>query len=165
MAMTENSRHKEQIEELRARIAVRGLFINIIGPLVLFGLGYSLRLVGLTSATPSLDSNLQTIITYGLGGLALLDLVFGMLLVKSSLKPQQLRAYGIAFQSFADRVVQVTTVSFAIGAFAIVYGFVLYLLGATIETFVFFLLVSLVAFRLLRPSHDRLESLWQQVSA
>ncbi len=162
--MVDETHNDEQIEGLRSRIAVRGLFINIIGPLVLFGIGYGLRNAGISTDQSVLSSGTQTTVTYSLGGLALLDLIIGKLLLTSSLKPRQLREHGTGFSRFADRVVKITTISFTIGASAILYGLFLYLLGSTIETFVFFLLVNLVAFRLLRPGKDRLESLWAEVS-
>jgi membrane protein implicated in regulation of membrane protease activity len=69
------------------------------------------------------------------------------------------------FAGFSARCVAGMTVVFAVGAAPAVYGFVVYALGATIEQFIFFALVSLVGYRFLRPGKDELERLWEQTVA
>jgi hypothetical protein len=70
-----------------------------------------------------------------------------------------------SFAAFEERCKQNVIVIFAVGASPAVYGFILWALGGTIEQFIFFIIISLIGYRALRPGREWLEKLWTTVSA
>jgi len=147
-------------EELRAALAKRGVIFNILIPFVFLGAGYTLRRMGVFSENTILDESTHQLLLYILGALALGELVIAYFLKRSLLSPERLGTAQMTFAEFSARCVAGMTIVFMVGAAPAMYGFVVYALGATIEQFVFFVLVSLVGYRFLRPGKDELERLW-----
>lgn len=159
--------HRESppgLADLHEVILKRGLAINLLMPLILLGIGYVLREAGIVRDTPLLDDEMHRLLLYILGAIAIGELAMAVYLKKRILNASQFLGTGGSFPVFAERCRSKTILIFLIAASPAIYGFVLFVLGGTIEQFVFFLLISLVGFRLTRPGKDDLEKLWLMVS-
>lgn len=162
--MDESQRPAERWDDLLAAIATRGVVINLLVPLALLAVGYLLRRAGVTPDTPALEEATHRLVLYILGAVAVGELAAASYVKKMMLRPSRFAEINGSFAAFAERCKQSIALVFAICAAPAVYGFALYALGGTIEQFIFFLLISLIGFRFLRPGKDRLEKLWADVS-
>ncbi len=161
--MNDSPVREENWEELRAALAKWGVLINMLAPFLLLGIGYALRGLGVFPETPKLEQSAYQIILYAFGAVALGKLAVAFYLKKMLLRPSRLSDAGKSFRGFSERCIRSMALVFAIGAAPAVYGFVLYALGGTIEQFIFFILISLVGYRLIRPGKDELEKLWDRI--
>jgi len=154
----------EQWGDLRAVIAQRGVLINIATPFFLLAVGYALRRLAGLGAEPAFDEETQKLFAYILGAVAIGELAAGFFIRRSSLKPSRFDSSTISFAAFAQQCVKVLTVVFILGAFPAMYGLILYAFGGAIEQFIFFILISLVGYRFLRPNLDDLQKLWTDIT-
>lgn len=153
----------ENWEELQADLAKRGVIINVLAPFVLLGIAYMLRGMGFLPEIPQLDDSMHQTLVYVFGVVALGELAVAFYLKRMWLRASWFVDVSGSFGGFSTRCIERMTIVFAVGASPAVYGFVLYALGGTIEQFIFFILISLVAYRLVRPGKAELEKLWEQV--
>jgi hypothetical protein len=149
---------------LHASIAHRGVLINVVAPFFLLAIGYTLRRFAGLGTEPAFDEGTHKMISYVLGALAIGELAAGFFIRRSNLRPSRLGPSAPSFAAFGRHCLNALTVVFILGAFPSIYGLALYAVGGTIEQFVFFILVSLVGYRLLRPSLEDLEKLWASVT-
>ncbi|MFC1475897.1 hypothetical protein ACFLQW_02740 [Candidatus Zixiibacteriota bacterium] len=163
--MNDAPRPEENWDELRAALAKWGVLINILGPFLLLGVAYILRATEIFPETPKLDESSFQILLYALGAVALGELAVAFYLKKTMLRPPRFMETKHSFGKFFTRCVESMTLVFAVGAAPAVYGFVLYALGGTIEQFIFFILISLIGYRFVRPGKDELEKLWDKIGA
>jgi len=164
MTAAEITPSPEQWGDLRAVIAQRGVLINIAIPFFLLAVGYALRRLAGLGAEPAFDEHTQKLFSYILGAVAIGELAAGFFIKRSSLKPSRFGPSNLPFAVFATQCVKVLMVVFILGAFPAMYGLILYAFGGTIEQFIFFILISLVGYRLLRPSLDDLQKLWTEIT-
>jgi len=153
----------QRLDDLQEVIVKRGLVINLVMPLVLLGIAYVLRGAGLAADTPLLDETTHRLLLYVLGAIALGELALAIYLKKRTFNASQFLSIGGSSAAFAERCKTKITLIFAIAASPAVYGFIMYVLGGTIEQYLFFVLIGLIGFRLVRPGKDELEKLWATV--
>jgi len=100
---------------------------------------------------------------FSLGAVAVGDIAMAFYLRKILFGPSRFAVTNRSFASFAKICANNVITIFALGASPSLYGFVLYALGGTIEQFIFFILISLIAYRAVRPNKEYLEKLWETV--
>jgi len=143
-------------ERLAERAAQRGVIINLLLPGVLVLLAFVVRRNGI-GTDESAAPEWQPLLFYVFLALGVADLFAAFALRRTLLAPMRLRAV-LADAPAAERLIMnAATVAFALGASPMVYGIVLYLLGGDMQQVAVFAIVSLLAFRLLRPSAGFLE--------
>ncbi len=150
-------------DSLRATIARRGVLINILVPFLLLAVGYLFRKLGMLPEFPTLDESAHNLLLYILGAVAVGEIAVAFYLRKILFQPARFMATNRSFAAFAEICANNVITVFALGASPSIYGFVLYALGGTIEQFIFFILIALIAYRAVRPDKELLEKLWENV--
>jgi len=142
-------------DDLAARIAKRGIIINLIAPLGLVALAYAIREAGI-GVDPANRLELFPILFYAFFAVSVSELIAAFILRRQLFTAQRLGVDTATGRFDANKALQAATIVLAIGATPIVYGIALYLLGGAITDVVWFALMNLLAFRLLRPDAEYL---------
>jgi len=154
---------EEQWDQLQSRLLKFGVFINLLGPFVIFIAAYVWQSRGVGSDLPVERETTFKLMLYILGLIALGEIAVGAFLKKAVFfNPQKIGPIA-SFAAFGDRCQGNVVILHALGAAPAIYGLVLVLFGGTIEHFIFFLVLSLLGYRILRPDKAQLQALWDQL--
>ncbi|MBI5867769.1 MAG: hypothetical protein HZB43_05690 [candidate division Zixibacteria bacterium] len=143
-------------EHLADRATRMGILVNLGIPALTVAVAVLLReghLLGLPEAMPEF---LQPLF-YILGGVALMELAAAYLLRRLFFSPARVAPFCHDPNQIELWVVRSSFVIFAMGASPIVYGVVVYLIGGDLRQLAFFGLLTLLAYRLLRPTGDLID--------
>jgi hypothetical protein len=140
-------------EHLAERSARIGILINLAAPALIVAVAVTLRESGLVPL-PEGQSALTSLLFYVLGGVALMELAAGFVVRRTLFTPRRVASFRCDARLVEQWVVRSSTVVFALGASPIIYGVVVYFLGGDLRHLAFFGMVTLLAYRLLRPTAD-----------
>lgn len=136
--------------DLEAKAARLGLIINLAAP---FGVAMiALILVQSGAVRPAMDFRESPLLFYVLGAVAISELAAGYFIRRIFFSPQKARELAGDPFKVEQWVLRSSIILFALGASPIIYGVVLYILGGDLKQLAFFAIISLVGYRLLRPT-------------
>ncbi len=138
-----------------------GVWINLAGPAILAGIAYALNQSGTIQPNPDLESG-QSVLFFALVGVAISELVAAFVMRRVLFAPQRARPIRHDPALVESWVVRSSIVIFALGASPMIYGVILYLLSGDLRQLALFGIVSLLAYRLFRPTRDLLEEALQE---
>jgi hypothetical protein len=142
--------------EVLERATKRGNQICVLAPLLLIGAIHLLRMAGITTPqgeTPAIyDLLLMIFIALGVA-----EVAAAFFLRRSLFAPARFEPMRADHGRVADEIMRASTVVATVGAGPILYGAILYLMGGEVRDVVYFGLLNLLGFRLLRPDVFLLE--------
>lgn len=142
------------IEGLAGRALKLALFVNLLIPAMLVIAVYVLRLLDVMPRTTSFLPDKLQLLYFVLVFVALSELVAALVLKKAMFGPDKVRPTLGSTEEFGKLVIGGTVTLAALGASPVLYGIVLYILGEDISKVALFTLVTLVHFRLFRPTAE-----------
>lgn len=153
----------DEIRKSHMQIVLKGLIMNLLIPAVLVGAGVALRNIMFSGDTDQIiktEEDIQ-VFFYALMFVAIMDIPVVLFLKKILLKPLDLAAGSESTEvPTLSKIAAQYTILYNFSMAASVWGFIYYLLGGTIEYFILFALISLLTFRLIRPSNEFYYSLF-----
>lgn len=144
------------IDYLVQRATRLGILLNVGLPALFAAVAVALRESGVLALPKELPAPLQPLF-YVLGGVALMELAAAYFLRRLFFSPARVAPFCHDPVQIEQWIMRSAFVIFALGASPIVYGVVLYLLGGDLRQLAFFGIVTLLAYRLLRPTADMIE--------
>lgn len=144
-------------QQLAERAARLGMVINILLPAVVAIVAYAVHAAKLVSPIESFTSD-PPIIFMVFGAVALSELVVAYFMRRALFSRHRTTAIRDDATKVEQWVMRSSLVIFAIGASPMIYGAVLYLLSGDIRQLAFFGIVTLLAYRLFRPTPELLEN-------
>jgi hypothetical protein len=152
------------VSGLADRLLKLTLLINLALPGFLFLVVYLLKSVAILPSNTLIPSGTLQVIFYTLLFVAASEVGVAFILKKAFFAPEKVRPALHESAAFAKLVTAGSITLAALGASAMFYGVVLYMLGLEIKMVALFALIALVHFRLFRPTADSLRSLIAQAS-
>jgi hypothetical protein len=146
------------LEHLVNRTVRLGLIINLLAPATLAAVAFTLHEIGIVPTVPSLEQG-PSILFFVLGALAISELIAAFVLRRALFSQARVRPIRDDPTLVEQWLVRSSIVIFAVGASPMVYGAVLYLLSGDTGQLAFFGIITLLAYRLFRPSKALLEEL------
>jgi hypothetical protein len=132
-----------------------GLLINLAGP---FGVAMiAILLIQTGTVEPAMNFIESPLLFYVLGGVAIMELAAGHFVRRTLFSVSKAREVAHDPAKTEQWVLRSSIVLFALGASPMFYGVVVYLLGGEISQLAFFGILTLVGYRLLRPTSSLLE--------
>lgn len=150
--ITTSSRH--DVANLGDRLLKLTLLINIALPAALFVVVYILRSMKLIPAQALVPIETLRILFFALVFVAVTELVTSFIVKKALFAPDKIRTVLHDLPGFAKLATGATITLAALGASAMMYGIVLYILGEDLTKVALFGLIALVHFRLFRPTAE-----------
>jgi hypothetical protein len=144
------------LDRLVARAVRLGLLINLLIPAGVAALAFGLRESGVGPQDPSLAEG-PSVVFVVLVAVAVGDLVAAFLLRRRLFSPEQVRSIRHDPSQVEHWLVRASAIVFVIGASPMVCGAILYMLSGDIRHLAFFGIITLLAYRLFRPTKDLLE--------
>jgi hypothetical protein len=141
------------VEHLAQRAGRIGILINLVVPALIVAVAVALRGGKLVALPEQLSPALQPLF-YVLGATALMELVAAYVLRRVFFAPNRIAPFCHDSGQVEQWVVRSSAVVSALGASPAVYGVVIYLLGGDLRQLAFFGMITLLAYRLLRPTVD-----------
>jgi hypothetical protein len=144
-----------QIREAHMRAIYLGLIFNLLTPIALLVLGFLIKRAMVTGGggwavtAETLQILFWTLLVVGLSELGV-ALYLKKILFRPGMPELREREPQAAVRFLLSRFV----VLFALAMTPAVYGFVYYLMGGTFQHFVLFGLISLVIYRIVRPTQE-----------
>ena len=150
--------NQTQIREAHMKIMYLGLLFNLVVPAVILAAGLAFRKF-VQGGDFEGTANAQRFLLYALLAVAVSEVPVALFIKKQMLKPLPIGgATGPA--PTVDFVISRYIVLFSLAVAPSIYGFVWFMLGGSLPEFVLFALVSLIIFRLVRPSAEFFYSLF-----
>ena len=138
-------------EHLAERSARLGVLINLAAPGLIVAVAVVLREGGFIPLPEGPSASVGVLFCV-LGAVALLELVAGFVVRRTLFAPGCIAPFCHDARQAEQWVVRSSMVVFALGASPIIYGVVVYFLGGDLRHLAFFGMVTLLAYRLLRPT-------------
>lgn len=151
------------VDTLAGRLLKLAILINIVVPAFMFMVVYLLRVGGALPASLVPGGTLQ-IIFYAFLFVAISELAVAFVVKRAIFAPDKVRLTLGDSAAFTKLVGAGTIVLAALGAASMMYGIVLFILGAGLASVAAFGLIALIHFRLFRPSAEFIRSLITQLS-
>jgi hypothetical protein len=145
------------LDHLIAKAMRLGLWINVIGPAAIAALAYLLHESGTVPTSPEFEYG-QPALSYVLVVVAIGELITAFVLRRIFFSADRTRPIRHDPELVEQWLLRSLGVIFALGAAPVAYGAVLFLLSGDIRQLALFGIVSLLAYRLFRPTKDLLES-------
>ncbi|HWO56222.1 MAG TPA: hypothetical protein VNN55_01520 [bacterium] len=145
-------------DDLAARALRIALAVNVVIPLLLFVAIYLLKSAAIIPSSVSIPTSTQRLLFIVMALVAVSEVAVGFIVRKALFAPAKLRLILADADLFAKMVMGAGIVLAALGAASMVYGIVLYALGAPESWVAVFGLIGLVHFRLLRPTSEFLRA-------
>ncbi len=143
-------------EHLADRATRIGILVNLGFPALIVAVAVLLREGRLLRLPEAMPEFLQPLF-YILGAVALMELAAAYFLRRLFFSPARVAPFCHDPIQIEQWVVRSSFVIFALGASPIVYGVVVYLIGGDLRQLAFFGLLTLLAYRLLRPTGDLID--------
>jgi hypothetical protein len=153
------------IDELAGKALKLALFINLLIPALLIIAVYILSSMDMMPRAMSYPADTLQLMYFVLLAVALSEMVAALILRKAMFAPEKVRPVLGNSGEFSKLVMTGTTALAALGASPVIYALVLYILGEDISKTAIFPLVTLVHFRLFRPSAEFLREVVRQAQA
>lgn len=157
----------EDIRKSHMQMVLKGLILNLLVPGILVGAGVALRKImgsGDVDQIIKSDRDLQFFL-YALMFVALMVVPIVFFLKKKLLKPLDLAAGSESTTvPTTSQIATKYTILYYLSMAASIWGFIYYLLGGQFQYFILFALISLITFRLIRPSAEFYYSLYGERS-
>ncbi len=147
-----SSRH--DVANLADRLLKLTLLINVALPAALFVVVYILRSMKLIPTQVLVPIETLQILFFALVFVAVTELVTSFIVKKALFAPAKVRTVLNDASGFAKLAKGATVTLAALGASAVLYGIVLYILGEDLTKVALFGLIALVHLRLFRPTAD-----------
>jgi len=145
----------EEIRKSHMQMVFKGLIMNLLIPGVLVIAGVALRNIMFSGDVDQVikdEKDLQ-VFFYALMFVAVMDVPVVLFLKKTLLKPLDLAAGSETTEvPTPSKIAAQYTILYNLSMAASVWGFIYYMLGGAFEYFILFALISLITFRLIRPS-------------
>lgn len=157
-----------EIEKQKAIIksTYLGLFMNVIGPVAIFFAAAFVKGQGFQSApdVPSFPSQNIQILFFALLFISITDLAATYFIRKNlSLRPYPSDTNGVQF--FTRQMVTISLVVYGMNAMHVLYGLVLFILGASIEIMMLFVALTFISYQLFRPRKSFADSLCEKLES
>ncbi len=153
----------DEIRKSHMQMVLKGLIMSLVIPGLLVGAGMALRNIMFSGDVDQViksDKDLQ-VFFYALMFVAIMDVPVVLFLKKTLLKPLDLAAGSESAEvPTLSKIAAQYTILYYLSMAASIWGFIYYMLGGTIEYFILFALISLLTFRLIRPSAEFYYSLF-----
>jgi hypothetical protein len=150
-----------QLREGHMRAMMLGLVLNLLLPAVIVAIGYFLRrIMDAESETAIMDPESLQILFFALLLVAVSEIPVVLFLKKLLLKPLPSNQAADADVPSVTFVISRFVLLYAVALSPSIYGLVYYLLGGEFRFFVLFGVISLLIFRLARPSQEFFYSLF-----
>ena len=133
-----------------------GLMINIIAPGVIAAVIFALVELEIVQPNPEFMAG-QPVLFFAFVAVALGELVAAFVMRRILFSPDRARPIRHDSRLVEHWVRQSSIVIFALGGSPLIYGAILYLLSGDIAQLAIFGIISLLAYRLFRPTRDLLE--------
>ena len=140
-----------------------GLLINILAPAVIAAIVFALVESETVQPNPEFVDG-QPVLFFAFVAVALGELVAAFVLRRVLFSPDRARPIRHDSSLVEQWVQRSSIVIFALGATPLVYGAILYLLSGDIRQFALFGIISLLAYRLFRPTRDLLDGALNEAS-
>lgn len=163
-ASTRHSAIEHDVNGLADRLLKITLGINLVMPGILFLFVYLLRSMDILPKSGLVSVDVLQILFFALLFVAVSEVAVAFVLKKMFYAPDKVRPTLHDQAAFAKLVTGGSIALAALGAASMIYGVVLLILGMEITRVALFALISLVHFRLFRPTSDFLRSTISQSS-
>ncbi len=166
-AMEAPTRHPavdHDIDGLADRLLKITLVINLAMPGLLFLCAYLLRSMEILPVGGLIPAETLQIVFFALLFVAVSEVAVAFVLKKMFFSPERVQPTLNDTDAFAKLVTGGSITLAALGAASMVYGVILFILGMDITRIALFALISMVHFRLFRPTSDFLRSVITQAS-
>jgi len=165
--MKEPTRHSaadHDISGLADRLLKITLAINLAMPAFLFLFAYLLRSMEILPVGGLVPAEALQIIFFALLFVAVSEVAVAFVLKKMFFSPERVRPTLDNPDAFAKLVTGGSVALAALGAASMIYGIILFILGMDMGRIALFALISMVHFRLFRPTSDFLRSVITQAT-
>jgi hypothetical protein len=144
-----------QIREAHMRTIYLGLIFNLLLPIVLLVVGVAIKRTMVTGGGGwAVSAETLRILFWALLAVGVSELGAAVYLKKILLKPDMPELREREASAAVSFVLSRYVVLFAVALSPAIYGFVYYLMGGTFQHFVLFGLISLVIYRIVRPTQE-----------
>jgi hypothetical protein len=145
------------LDHLVGRAMRLGVWINLIGPAMIAAVAYGLHESGTIQDSADFAEG-QSVLFFALVVVAVGELVAAFVLRRLLFSPERARPIRHDPALTEQWVIRSSTIIFALGASPMVYGAILFLLSGDLRQLALFGIICMLAYRLLRPTRDLLES-------
>lgn len=147
-------------QRLAERAARLGMLINIMLPALVAILAYAAHAAHLMEPVESFTSD-PPILFIALGAVAISELVAAFIIRRVLFSRERAAAVRDDAVKAEQWVLRSSLIIFVLGASPMIYGAILYLLSGDLRQLAFFGIITLVAYRLFRPTADLIEEALQ----
>jgi hypothetical protein len=145
---------------LAERAARLGMLINIMLPALVAIVAYGVHTAHMIDPVESFTSD-PPILFIALGAVAISELVAAYIMRRVLFSRERTAAIRDDAVKAEQWVMRSSLIIFVLGASPMIYGVILYLLSGDLRQLAFFGIITLVAYRLFRPTEDLIEEALQ----